>query len=484
MIRTLGRTVAVVTLVAAPLALSNWAQAASVPSAAPTSCLPSAARASAVAVGIQWSVRTTGACARSTANAGNTGGSTPPSPSFRGSPPLIFHGGPVTGTSIPGELTVTPVYWVPTGSALTIPSKYKTLLNRFITDTAHDSNKATNVFSAVKQYTNASGAKLHYLVHAGTPIVDTNAYPTGGCTHDTGAIWGDGTPYSVCITNSQLLNEASVFTTAHALPNTDLAHLYVYFMPKGVETCFSSTNGAHGGTCSINVNGGFCGYHAFSAPPLVANLSYAVVDSPLGWTCSSDAGSNTGGNQSPNANIDADTEISVTSHEINETITDPKGNAWWDASGNENGDDCAYIYGDSASFRGSAGAFYNQTINAHHYFVQEEFSNDDYKANSAFACVSSEDSVTVAPASGPAATSVSITGSGFAVGESVKVTYATGLAAPTTVTLCTTTATTAGAIACSATIPSGVTAGAAGAHKIKATGATTKRHPTFTFTLS
>src|SRR6185437_4798848 len=154
-----------------------------------------------------------------------------------------------------------------------------------------------------------------------TPINDTRAYPTSGCTPDSGAIWSDGTPYSVCITNSQLLHEASVFTTAKGLPNTDLAHLYMYFLPKGVETCFTSSNGVHGGSCSINVTGGFCGYHAFGAPPLVANMNYAAVDSPTGWTCSFDAGSNTGGNETPNSNIDADTEISVTSHEINETIT-------------------------------------------------------------------------------------------------------------------------------------------------------------------
>ncbi len=239
--RTLARVVSVVTLLAAPLAISTWAEATPTPTpaAAPVSCAPAAARPSAVAVGIQWAVRTTGACASPTAGARTAGGGTPPSPSFRGSPPLRFHSGPVTGTTKPGELTVTPVYWVPTGSSLTIPAQYKTLLNRFVADVAHDSNKATNVFSALKQYTNSGGAKLHYLIHAGTPIVDTDAFPAGGCTADTGAIYSDNTHYSVCITNSQLLHEASVFTTAHGLPNTDLAHLYVYYMPKGVETCFT-----------------------------------------------------------------------------------------------------------------------------------------------------------------------------------------------------------------------------------------------------
>ncbi len=88
------------------------------------------------------------------------------------------------------------------------------------------------------------------------------------------------------------------------------------------------------------------------------------------------------------------------------------------------------------------------------------------------------------PAAGVASTPVTVTGSGFAVGESVKVTYTTGLAAPKTVTLCTRTASATGTISCSAAIPSAGTAGSVGVHKIQARGAITKRHPTVDFTLS
>ena len=180
----------------------------------------------------------------------------------------------------------------------------------------------------------------------------------------------------------------------------------MYFMPKHVETCFTSTNGASGGTCSINVNGGFCGYHTFTSPPLVANMSFAVVDSPLGWTCSSDAGSNTGGNQSPNGNIEADTEISITSHEIIETITDPQGNAWYDAAGYENGDECAYIFGDSTSFIGAAGAKHNQVVNGHFYFIQQEPSIHALSVDPQWACEQRNQALVASTTPGNNATNV------------------------------------------------------------------------------
>ena len=51
--------------------------------------------------------------------------------------------------------------------------------------------------------------------------------------------------------------------------------------------------------------------------------------------------------QSPNSNTDADTEISPLSHEMSEAITDPDTRPPGSTSdGNENGDECAYIYGD------------------------------------------------------------------------------------------------------------------------------------------
>jgi hypothetical protein len=109
---------------------------------------------------------------------------------------------------------------------------------------------------------------------------------------------------------------------------------------------------------------------------IYANMPYPIYHSPVGYTCGSDAGNFLGGLQSPNHNLDGDTETSPLSHEINEAITDPNVyNGWYDSAGYENGDECAYVWGSTA---GPFGAEYNQVINGHNYLTQEEFSNHDF----------------------------------------------------------------------------------------------------------
>ena len=119
--------------------------------------------------------------------------------------------------------------------------------------------------------------------------------------------------------------------------------------------------------------------------------------------------------QYPNGD-DADATINVTSHEHNEAITDPQLNAWYDAAGYENGDKCAWT---SAPSSGPNGAEYNQTINGHHYFLQEEFSNDTGSTASASRPTRSSAAEAVptvtsfSPASGPVGTAVDIQGTNF-----------------------------------------------------------------------
>ena len=61
----------------------------------------------------------------------------------------------------------------------------------------------------------------------------------------------------------------------------------------------------------------------------------------------------------------------------------------YDGRGSEIGDDCAFVYG--SGFGGSPGAEYDQTINGGHYFIQEEFSNQNFAANKKGACIQQVD---------------------------------------------------------------------------------------------
>ena len=115
------------------------------------------------------------------------------------------------------------------------------------------------------------------------------------------------------------------------------------------------------GSCSFST---YCAYHGTfasgSATVLYAAMPYAGTDLA---GCGIQSGSGT-----PNG-ADTDAEISVASHELMETVTDPLLNAWYDPTGAEIGDKCAYTYGPTSS----NGA--DLTINAHPYIVQEEFDN-------------------------------------------------------------------------------------------------------------
>src|SRR5207237_9241254 len=75
-----------------------------------------------------------------------------------------------------------------------------------------------------------------------------------------------------------------------------------------------------------------------------------------------------------------DPEVGVYSHELIETMTDVHLNAWFDSSGNEIGDKCAYNYngttfGDPTGLPNNGLGFWNQALFGDEYIMQPEYSN-------------------------------------------------------------------------------------------------------------
>jgi hypothetical protein len=284
--------------------------------------------------------------------------------------------GNVMMTASTGPLVVVPIFWNPTGFPMT--SAYKNIITSYLGNVAKKSGQTQNVYSVLNEYSGNNG-QIHYNVQLGPVINDTNPLPASGCTvapNDTTEIYADGSGYSACLDDAQLQAEIDSVTAADGLPH-NLTHIYVLYTPKAVESCFnpgSTTSTAGNQFCTINhqPTAAYCAYHSAALSSAVyANLSYPIYASPVGFTCGSDV--NFGVVESPNGNPDADTEISPTSHEISEAITDPDTETGWlDSSFNEIGDDCAYIYGRT---RGAPGAYFNQVINGGKYLTQEEFSN-------------------------------------------------------------------------------------------------------------
>jgi hypothetical protein len=339
-------------------------------------------------------------------------------------PPLLWGGGPVMANDPAHPITITPIYWEPNspnGSPLYYnASRYRNLINQYLADVAAASGSDDNVYSTAIEYPGSNGSNGYNIVR-GTPIRDHDLLPKGqGCSVgklDTTNIYADGSGYTACLDDAQITAEIQNVITALGLPS-DYNHEYVMLTPKHVASCFyagSTANKKNVCTLTHYPSAGYCAYHTMFGPnypvsgTVYANMPYPIYQSPVGFTCGSDGGGH-GTIESPNylgdpVDKDADVEISPLSHEIMESITDPNTtNGWFDASGRENGDDCAYVYGAGSgaggdgSFSdlfGTPGMLYNQTINGHNYITQEEFSNADwFHTDGAGGCVRSESAVT------------------------------------------------------------------------------------------
>jgi hypothetical protein len=124
----------------------------------------------------------------------------------------------------------------------------------------------------------------------------------------------------------------------------------------------------------VNASSGFCtqycGWHTKGTIGGVANVKYSFVGNAN--RCLSGCAAQTVG---PNGNAGVDGMISVVAHELVETLSDPQLNAWYDSSGAENADKCAWTFG-SAQTLGSNGAYYNVTLGARHFLIQRNLAID------------------------------------------------------------------------------------------------------------
>ncbi len=270
--------------------------------------------------------------------------------------PLIYHNGRIQHSS-----AVYAIFWKP--AAYAFPSGYQATVARFFGDVAHDSFKTTNVLATDTQYYEVVSAQrfVSYSVRFKGAILDTRPYPAAGCQQYQ---LNDGSQSKTCLTDAQVEHEISTLVTSQKLPR-GLGAEYFVFTPPGVASCFTSaaTDLAAGNCYDPTVFNGYCAYHASigggPAAVLYANMPYANL-----------AGCSSG--ESPNGNA-ADAVINTASHEHNETMTDPLGTAWYDTAGNENGDKCLFTFG--TPLGSTATGQYNQVINGHHYWLQEEWSN-------------------------------------------------------------------------------------------------------------
>lgn len=231
---------------------------------------------------------------------------------------LIYHGGPV----MKGTAVAYAIFWEPTGSF--VSSTYNSLILRYFGDVGGSPLYHNNV-----QYKNASGQFASNATLGGS-WVDTAAYP------------------SSTLSDKQIQNEVTHARQVKGWTST-IDHIFFVFTSWGENICA-------GTSCSFTT---FCAYHSFFG----TNTIYAAM--PYTGTNLSSCGVS----HSPNNDFDADSTINVTSHEQIEAATDPHLNAWYDTSGQEIGDKCAWNFGPLNSKGGDV------LWNNHAYMVQKEWDN-------------------------------------------------------------------------------------------------------------
>jgi PKD domain len=249
------------------------------------------------------------------------------------------------------------IFWTPSGSALGYDPGYASAIEIFLARVAADSRKTTNAYGLTGQYTDSQGPAAYSSTYGGA-VVATNPLPANGCSEPpTGPTW------SACLSDVQLQAEIRRVIAADHLPTTD-RDIYFLVTPNGLGSC--ETSGPEDCALGGSAAGSYCGYHT-SNPD--GTILYAVVPyNAVSGHCQSD-------NPRPNSSP-ADPTISTISHEHIETVTDPLGTAWMNSSsGAEIADICVSSYG--RKLGGSGAAAWNEAIHGGHYFLQEEWSNDD-----------------------------------------------------------------------------------------------------------
>ena len=107
----------------------------------------------------------------------------------------------------------------------------------------------------------------------------------------------------------------------------------------------------------------YCAWHSWGNCSNGAPVQVAYMPNITG-IAGCDPGNNAGHSQGLEA------LANVTSHELSEAITDPRGGGWFDSSGGENGDKCAWAFNGIETLK-----------NGSQWYLQGEWSNNAYDTN-------------------------------------------------------------------------------------------------------
>ncbi|MGZ4980558.1 MAG: hypothetical protein ACXV8U_21660 [Methylobacter sp.] len=115
----------------------------------------------------------------------------------------------------------------------------------------------------------------------------------------------------------------------------------------------------------------YCGWHSASSMGGTI-IKYSFVGNPE--QCPNACSIQGATNSTPNNNLGADAMASIIAHELEEAVTDPNLNAWYDSKGAENADKCAWTFGNTYSSP-SNGSLANMNLGGLDFLIQQNWVN-------------------------------------------------------------------------------------------------------------
>lgn len=252
---------------------------------------------------------------------------------------ILYHGGPL----FTAQTNVVAIYW--SGS------------------TIYNGGPAPGTSGTGSQDGSIVGAFLRSL--GGSPYFNINStYFDGFGTHVTNSVVYAG--FWAVSTNAP--------TSGQTVSDAQVQALIASGLTSGALTFDNSTLYAVFSGPGVNLGGGFgtqyCAYHGrFTSNG--HDVKYAVMprDYDFPSACSALSGS-------PNHDFAADAEVNTLAHETEETTTDEDLNAWFDRSGEENADKCAWTFGQT--YTTSNGSVANMNLGGKDYLVQQNWVNSGH----------------------------------------------------------------------------------------------------------
>ena len=242
---------------------------------------------------------------------------------------ISYHGGPVMKAS------PVPIYFIWYGNWTNGPH-------------ASDSQTTINLLNSLFSAGGIGGSGYERI---NTTYGDNSGNVSGGLqlTQSTFDNYSRGTR----LTDSGVQAVVSSAISSGRLPNDSNG---IYFVLTSSDVRESS------GFCTR-----YCGWHTHGSIG-GSDIKYSFVGNPDRCPNACEAQTT-----SPNGDSGADGMASIMAHESEEATSDPDLNAWYDSSGAENADKCAWKFGPLNT--ASNGSRYNQTMGGHNWLIQMNWEN-------------------------------------------------------------------------------------------------------------